>query len=112
VIRLPLVCIRIESQRIRGKRFHRELLLKSRVFGKFPSPRGATGRGSYRKPRFSRDADFSLSEDYEQRRQRDYRRRKCKTDEEGTPDQSAVVRYNLRLSERHPRNNCDYGNRD
>src|SRR5271156_4071559 len=61
---------------------------------------------------FLGDADFSLAEDYEPRRQRDYRRRKCKTDEEGTPDQSAVVPYNLRLSERHPRTNCDYGNRD
>jgi hypothetical protein len=48
----------------------------------------------------------------EQRCKRDYRRRKCKTAEEGTPDQSAVLLGNLQLSERHARSNCDHGNRD
>jgi hypothetical protein len=74
--------------------------------------RGCWLRGNLPIPGFSGDSNFLSAAGEEQRRQRDHRRRKCKTAEEGTPDQSAILLGNLRLSERHARSNCDHGNRD
>jgi hypothetical protein len=52
---------------------------------------------------FLGDANFLSAAGEEQRCQRDYSPRKCKTAEEGTPDQSAVLLGSLRLSECHAR---------